>query len=88
MPTETLPRDPQAQALPGGITALDGDFTVDAALVAGELGLTPARFWQELQRGIVYSQVERGEGEDLGRTRLTLRYRARSWCMTLQDAAP
>ena len=45
-------------------------FTVDAELVAHELGLPPDMFWQELKRGIVYGVVERGEGDDSGRTRL------------------
>lgn len=94
MPNETQPRaQPEAVSAgeriwPGGITEWGGDFTVDAEQVAGELGLTPEVFWQELQRGAVTSVVERGEGEHLGRTRLTLRYFARSWCATLQEAAP
>ena len=43
------------------------------------LGLTPDFFWREMKRGIVYGVVERGEGDDAGRVRLTFRYRARSW---------
>ena len=38
-----------------------------------------------MQRGIVYGVVERGEGEDAGRTRLTFRYRARSWSIILEE---
>jgi hypothetical protein len=60
-------------------------FTVDAELVAGKLGLSPDAFWREMRRGIVYGVVERGEGDDAGRTRLTFRYRARSWSVTLED---
>jgi hypothetical protein len=59
-------------------------FIVDVELVAQELGLVPVVFWQELKRGIVYCVVERGEGVDIGRTRLTLRYRSRVWCATLE----
>jgi hypothetical protein len=59
-------------------------FIVDAELVAQELGLAPDVFWQELKRGIVYGLVERGEGADIGRTRLTFRYRSRVWCATLE----
>ena len=66
------------------ITASKDGFTVDAELVAQELGLPVAVFWQELKRGIVYNVVERGEGDDIGRTRLTFRYRSRSWCVTLE----
>jgi len=60
-------------------------FTVDARIVAGKLGLLPEVFWREVKRGIVYGVVERGEGEDAGRVRLTFRYRARSWSVTLED---
>ena len=60
-------------------------FTVDAEFIAGKLGLSPEIFWREVKRGIVYSVIERGEGEDAGRVRLTFRYRARSWSMTLED---
>jgi uncharacterized protein DUF6306/uncharacterized protein DUF6522 len=68
-----------------GIIASADGFTVKAELIAQKLGLTPEAFWRELQRGIVYSVVERGEGDDSGRTRLTFRYRARFWSVTLRD---
>jgi hypothetical protein len=68
-----------------GITHSEDGFVVDAELVAGKLGLSPDTFWQEMKRGIVYSVVERGEGEDAGRVRLTVRYRARSWSITLDS---
>jgi hypothetical protein len=70
-----------------GITASTDGFTVDAELVAKELGLPPDIFWRELKCGIVYGVVERGEGADIGRTRLTFRYRSRSWCVTLEGVA-
>ena len=60
-------------------------FTVDAEFIAGKLGLSPEIFWREVKRGIVYGVVEHGEGEDVGRVRLTFRYRARSWSTTLED---
>ena len=66
------------------ITASKDGFTADAGLVAKELGLPTDVFWQELKRGIVYGVVERGEGDDIGRTRLTFRYRSRTWCVTLE----
>jgi hypothetical protein len=62
-------------------------FVVDAELVAGSLGLSPEAFWREIKRGIVFGVVERGEGDDCGRMRLTFRYRARSWSVTLEDTA-
>ena len=63
------------------ITYSEAGFTVDAELVAGKLGLSPEAFWREMRRGV----VERGEGDDAGHTRLTFRYRARSWSVTLED---
>ena len=69
------------------ITVSKDGFTVDAEFVAQELGLSPDVFWQELKRGIVYSVVERGDGADIGRTRLTFRYRSRTWCVTLEGVA-
>lgn len=67
------------------IIASEDGFTVEAELIAAKLGLTPDAFWRELKRGVVYSVVERGEGDDCGRTRLTFRYRARSWSVTLGE---
>jgi hypothetical protein len=63
----------------------EDDFVVDVTLVAGKLGLSPDAFWREMQRGIVYGVVERGEDDDAGRTRLTFRYRSRSWTVTLEE---
>jgi len=60
-------------------------FTVDAEFIAGKLGLSPEIFWREVKSGIVYSIVERGEGEDAGRVRLTFRYRTISCSITLED---
>ena len=53
------------------MTHSDDGFVVDAALVAGKLGLAPDAFWREMQARIVYGVVERGEGDDAGRVRLT-----------------
>ncbi len=69
------------------IVASKDGFLVEAELVAGQLGLTPDAFWREMKRGVVYGVVERGEGADSGRTRLTFRYRARSWSVILEEAA-
>jgi hypothetical protein len=67
------------------VTLSTDGFVVEAEVVAAELGLSPDAFWREIKRGIVYGVVERGEGEDAGRVRLTFRYRARSWSVTLED---
>lgn len=67
------------------VSHCEDGFTVDAEFIAGKLGLSPETFWREIKRGIVYGVVERGEGEDAGRVRLTFRYRARSCSITLED---
>lgn len=68
------------------VTLSADGFIVEVEMVAGELGLSPDAFWREIKRGIVYGVAERGEGEDAGRVRLTFRYRARSWSVTLKDS--
>ena len=70
----------------GTVSHSKDGFTVDAEFIAGKLGLSPEIFWREMKRGIVYGVVERGEGEDVGRVRLTFRYRARSCSVTLEDS--
>jgi hypothetical protein len=70
------------------ITFSDDGVVVEAALVAEKLGLSTDVFWREMKRGIVYSVVERGEGEDAGRVRLTFRYRSRSWVVTVDGVLP
>ena len=74
-------------SLPPGISRPEGDFVVDAEVIAPKLGLPVQEFWRELKRGIVYSTVERREGKDAGRMRLTFRYRSRSWSVALEDVA-
>ncbi|HEY3912042.1 MAG TPA: DUF6522 family protein [Stellaceae bacterium] len=76
------------QAIDNGIIASADGFVVEVERVARELGLSPEAFWHELKRGIVYSVVERGEGDDRGRTRLSFRYRARCWSIILEEDAP
>jgi hypothetical protein len=72
---------------PTSIAYSDDGFIIEVETVARNLGLTPDAFWREMKRGIVYGVVERGEGDDAGRTRLTFRYRAQSWSVTLEDTA-
>jgi hypothetical protein len=67
------------------IVGIHGDVvTVEASYLAARLGLSVDRLRAEMRRGIVYSVVERGMGEDAGRLRLTFRYRARSWTVLVQ----
>jgi hypothetical protein len=60
------------------------DLVVDAQAAADGLGLPVDVFWTEVKRGLVFSVVERGEGVDAGRVRLTLRYRSKSWSVIRQ----
>ena len=60
------------------------DVTVEASYLAVRLGLPVDRLRAEMRRGIIYSVVERGVGEDAGRLRLTFRYRARAWTVVVQ----
>lgn len=69
------------------ISASDDGFVVEAELISEKLGLTPEDFWREVKRGLVYSVVERGEGDDRGRTRLSFRYRARCWSVILEEVS-
>lgn len=49
-----------------------GDVRVDAAMLAAQLRLTQAELREGMRDGSITSRVERGEGEDAGRTRLTV----------------
>jgi hypothetical protein len=71
-------------ASPPAIEIHGDDVTIEATYLAARLGLPEDRLQTEMRRGIVYSVVERGIGEDAGRLRLTFRYRARAWTVVVQ----
>ncbi len=57
----------------------NGEFLLPAALLAERFGW-PIRTLQDyMRRGLVTSRVERGEGEDDGRWRLSVRCGNRRW---------
>jgi Family of unknown function (DUF6522) len=60
------------------------EATIEARYLAAKLGLSVDRLRAEMRRGVVYGVVERGVGEDAGRLRLTVRYRARSWTVVVE----
>ncbi|HME28053.1 MAG TPA: DUF6522 family protein [Acetobacteraceae bacterium] len=60
------------------------DVMIEACYLAAQLGLSVDRLRAEMRRGIIYSVVERGMGEDAGRLRLTFRYRAHTWTVVVQ----
>jgi hypothetical protein len=67
------------------VIEIHGDnVTVEASYLAARLGLSVDQLRAEMRRGIIYSVVERGMGEDAGRLRLTFRYRARTWAAVVQ----
>jgi len=71
-------------ALPSSVVTIgDGEITIAADLLAPKLGLSVEVLKAEMRRGYVYSVTEQGIGSDAGRTRLTFRYRARSWCVVV-----
>lgn len=61
------------------------EFTVDAAFLADRFGVPTETLRRQMQQGLVRSVVERGEGEDVGRTRLTIRIGNRSWVAVVAD---
>jgi len=57
----------------------DLPFLLDGALVAQRFGITAPRMRELMNRRMVQSRVEKGEGDDAGRWRLTLRLGNRVW---------
>ena len=68
----------------GAISITDGAIIVAAETVAPRLGLKPEALQAEMQRGQVCCLVETGVDEDEGRTRVTVRYHARSWTLVVE----
>jgi hypothetical protein len=60
------------------------EITIEAAYLATHLGLTVKELRAGMRRGIVYGVAERGIGANLGRSRLTFHYRARSWSVMIE----
>lgn len=63
-----------------------GDVALDAPTAARLLGAELPAFLADLRAGVVYSVVERGEGADAGRLRLTLRRRATTRVLVVEAA--
>src|SRR5215470_19006813 len=68
----------------GAIFITDGAIVIAAETVAPRLGLDPKALQAEMHRGQVCCLVETGVDEDEGRTRVTVRYRARSWTLVIE----
>ncbi len=74
---------PVAAPVAGVHVGPDGPV-VDAETMAAAFGLSPDALRHELQAGTVTSLVERGEGSDAGRWRLTLRWRGKVWSVRVE----
>lgn len=57
----------------------DGSFVLDAARLAKRFGWSAEELRDLMRRRLVTSRVERGEGEDAGRWRLSVRCGNRCW---------
>ena len=69
---------------PGTVWSEHGEWYCDPYLVAPHLGLSAQALRAGLRNGTVTGTVERGEGDDAGRTRLTYRYRERAWSVCVE----
>ncbi len=65
------------------ISIVNGEITVDAELLAPKLGLSAEALKAEMRKGIVSSVAETGLNEDAGRTRVTFKYRTRTWTVVI-----
>ena len=73
-------------SVPGSpISIADGTITIDAGLLAPKLGLSAEALKAEMRKGIVSSVAETGINEDVGRTRLTFRYRTLIWIVVVES---
>jgi hypothetical protein len=68
----------------GAISITDGAIVIAAETVAPRLGLKPEALQAEMQCGRVCCLVETGVDDDEGRTRVTVRYHARSWTLVIE----
>ena len=68
----------------GAISITDGAIVIAAETVAPRLGLDPKALQAEMHRGQVCCLVETGVDQDEGRTRVTVRYQARSWTLVIE----
>lgn len=56
-----------------------GAFTLDAEMLSGRFGWSPEELRGMMRHGLITSRVERGEGDDLGRWRLSVVCGNRRW---------
>lgn len=57
----------------------NGDFILESGEIAARFGLSRDDFRLRIRQGLVTSTVERGEAEDIGTSRLSVRLGNRLW---------
>lgn len=67
------------------IRDIDGQFQIPAEMLAERFGWSTQTLQEMMQRGLVASTVECGEGEDRGQWRLSVRSGNRRWRVTVQE---
>jgi len=72
-----------SSVLGSAISIAGGEITIDAELLASNLGLSVTLLKAEMRKGIVSGVAETGINEDVGRTRLTFRYHSRVWTVVV-----
>lgn len=63
----------------------EGQFEIGAERLARRFGLSVDDLHAKTARGLVRSSVERGDGEDAGRWRLSFRIGNRRWRLTVRE---
>ncbi|SDH44210.1 DUF6522 family protein [Bosea robiniae] len=74
----------EASPEPPFVRDADGSFVLDAARLAKRFGWSAEELRDLMRRGLVTSRVERGEAEDEGRWRLSVRCGNRCWQAVVQ----
>lgn len=67
------------------IEMIEGQFCVDAALIADGLGLDPSALQSRMREGYLTSLCERGIDDDAGRFRLTFFHARRRLSLIVDD---
>lgn len=67
------------------VAGSDGEFTVDAGLLAEGLGLDPATVLTAMRERKITSRFERGVDEDAGRNRLTFFHGSRRFHLVFDE---
>ena len=67
------------------IELVDNALSVDAALIAGDLGIEPDQVIEATRAGSLTAVCERGVEKDAGRLRITFYHANRRLCLVIDD---